>query len=115
MKTKKVNLSETNEQFSMVPTNFLNEILEGQNRILEIISENGNSESEGVGDFITEIDAKRMLGRKTTWFWNLRKEGKLSFRKVGNKIFYKRGELIQFIESHNGSEFNNIRKGKENV
>lgn len=53
-----------------------------------------------LGDYLTEKQAQKLLGRKTSWFWEMRKRGKLKFSKVGNKIFYSKADLIKFIDSH---------------
>ncbi len=85
----------------LVPQVFLEELLEGQEKILQALS--GRTEQkETIGDYISENDAKEILGRKATWFWNLRKTGKLKYTKVGNKIFYSKNDILIFIEGNKG-------------
>lgn len=83
----------------LVPLDFLTEIREQQNKILETLSTKFQPK-ETFGDYISESEAKKILGRKTTWFWNLRKQGKIPFTKVGAKIFYSKAEVLSFIEAN---------------
>ncbi len=82
---------------SLVPQETLIQLIAGQERILRAISEKAEKK-DSIGDYISETEAKKILGRKSTWFWNLRKKGKLAFTKVGNKIFYSRADILSFIE-----------------
>jgi len=50
------------------------------------------------GKFIPETTAKEMLGKGTTWFWQMRKAGKLEYKKVGSKIYYVVDDLEKLIE-----------------
>jgi len=83
--------------FVLVPQEVLANLIDGQERILKALT-NQSKETETIGDYIPESQAKRLLGRKTTWFWNLRKSGKLTFSKVGNKIFYSKANILKFME-----------------
>ncbi len=94
------------ESMLLVPEDFLQDISEKTGRILELLAEERDS-NQSLGGYITEPEASRLLGRKTTWFWNLRKIGKLSFTKVGNKIFYNKADIIALLDSN--------RKGNSNV
>ena len=81
----------------LVPQETLTQLIAGQERILRVLSERTDKQ-DSIGDYISENDAKKILGRKSTWFWTLRKKGKLAFTKVGNKIFYSRADILSFIE-----------------
>ncbi len=81
----------------LVTSEFLQEILNRQDRILQILT-SMIDQKETIGDYISEINAKKMLGRNTTWFWNHRKNGKLPFTKVGNKVFYSKADIFRFLE-----------------
>ena len=52
-----------------------------------------------LGDFISEKEAQELLNRKTTWFWQKRKSGELNGKKAGNQWFYKKEDIIGFIEN----------------
>lgn len=83
----------------LVTPEFLQEILNQQERILQILTSMAD-QKKSIGDYISESDAKKMLGRNTTWFWNLRKTGKLPFTKVGNKVFYTKTDIFRFLEGN---------------
>lgn len=83
----------------LVTPEFLQEILNLQDRILQILT-SMTDQKETIGDYISESDAKKILGRNTTWFWNLRKTGKLQFSKVGNKVFYSKADIFRFLEGN---------------
>ena len=52
-----------------------------------------------LNDFVSEFDAKKILSRGTTWFWNLRKNG-LPYTKVGAQVYYKKNDLYAYIDSN---------------
>lgn len=83
----------------LVTPEFLQEILDRQERILQILT-SMTDKKETIGDYISESDAKKMLGRNTTWFWNLRKTGKPPFSKVGNKVFYSKADIYRFLDGN---------------
>ncbi len=56
-------------------------------------------DEDGVfGKFMSEEKAKEKLGRKTTWFYYQRKNGKLKPYRLGSKIFYEIAQLEKLIE-----------------
>lgn len=86
----------------LVPSEMLLQVFETQQKILTTLQEmpQKNSQKGLIADkFVSETTAKDMLGRGTTWFWQMRKEGKLNFKKVGNKIFYAMEDIENLIES----------------
>jgi hypothetical protein len=101
---KNSNYKQQDQGLRLVPQEFLEEISEKQELILELLS--GERESnQTLGDFISEADASKMLGRKTTWFWNLRKKGILPFTKVGNKVFYAKQDILKMLEQNKKGGF----------
>jgi len=56
--------------------------------------------SSELGDYIEEKMAIQLLGRKTTWFYNMRQSGKLPFTKIGSKTFYSRADLLQILHNN---------------
>ena len=92
---------------ALIPAEFLDQLLKNQERILELLRQ--QEEGQGpLGDYIPESEARRMLGRKTTWFWNLRSKGLLSFSKVGNKVYYAKSEILRLIS--NGYQARNLKE-----
>lgn len=53
-----------------------------------------------LGDWLTEEQAKELLQLGTTSLWELRKRKKITFSKVGNRVYYDRKSIVNFIE-HN--------------
>lgn len=53
-----------------------------------------------LGDWITEHDAKKLLGLKETSLWSLRKRKMVTFSKVGAKLFYSRKSIEKLITKH---------------
>lgn len=49
-------------------------------------------------DYVSERDAKKMLQRGTTWFWEQRKMG-LPFFKLGAEVYYKKSDLLALIKN----------------
>jgi hypothetical protein len=60
---------------------------------------NNKTKLNPIGDYITEKEAKELLGRGTTWFWNKRKSKELNGRKSGNVWYYSVREIQKFIEN----------------
>ena len=87
--------------YLIIPKQWLQAISEKQDRILSLL-ENGNyaNPEDCIGDYVSEEEAKRQLGRKTTWFWNLRTSGELPFAKVGKKIFYLKSDIKKLIDKN---------------
>lgn len=85
------------DKLVLVPESFLEEMSSTQTQILNLLSGEQDRIS-GIGDFIPEPEAARLLGRKTTWFWKLRKQGALGFTKVGNKVFYSREDILNLLK-----------------
>jgi hypothetical protein len=87
----------------MISQSQIDKILEGQQKILEIL-EGGSGQKNA--DYLSEEEVKKMLGRKTTWFWRMRNIGKLSYTKVGGKVFYFRKDIEKLLESGRKEAFN---------
>ncbi len=76
----------------LVSSNRLAEIERKQDEILTLLKGNSNQNLEML-NYVTEKEAKKIIGRGGTWFWLMRKSGKLKFTKVGAKVFYSVDEL----------------------
>ena len=50
-------------------------------------------------DYISEQDAKKILNRGTTWFWELRKSG-FPHTKVGGQAYYLKTDIVSYLESN---------------
>ena len=72
-------------------------------KINEILEKLENIEQKlekplSVNDYISEREAKKMLTRGTTWFWEQRKKG-LPFFKLGAEVYYKKSDLLILMKS----------------
>lgn len=86
------------EEFLIVPKRWLAAIEETQKKILALLQKETNTQAHGyVGDYMTETQAKKLLGRKTTWFWQLRTSGKLAFSKIGNTVYYHKDDIVKLL------------------
>ena len=85
--------------FIIIPKEWLQAISQKQDRILSLLENGHHANTEDcIGDYVSEEEAKRQLGRKATWFWNLRTSGELPFAKVGKKIFYLKSDIKLLID-----------------
>jgi len=86
----------------LVPKQLLESVYKTQERILSALEELPTAQPvlTGMigGKYIPETTAKTMLGKGTTWFWQMRKSGKLNYKKVGSKIYYVIEDIENLIE-----------------
>ena len=68
----------------MKRNNKSNEILEKLKTIEQKLEK-----SLSVEDFIAELQARKLLTRGSTWFWEQRKKGLPSY-KLGAEVYYKK-------------------------
>lgn len=54
--------------------------------------------SETIHGYVSESDAKNLLNRKTTWFWQQRKSGSLEYKKIGSTVYYKKDDLMNLLK-----------------
>ena len=56
-----------------------------------------NTSTENPKELLTREEACLLLKISLTSLWNWTKKGKLMAYGIGNRVFYKRGELIQSL------------------
>ena len=49
-------------------------------------------------DYVSELEAKKLLGRGTTWFWERRRSGELPYTKLGGQVYYLKSDMIKYLE-----------------
>ncbi len=81
---------------SIVPDSFLEKLNEKQDQIIDLLK---STEHQNQNEFLTEKAARELLQKKTTWFWQMRKDGLLPFRKIGKSIYYSKKEINQLLET----------------
>ena len=84
------------QMLSIVPDSFLEKINEKQDQIIDLLK---STEYQNQNEFLTEKAARELLQKKTTWFWQMRKDGLLPFRKIGKSIYYSKKEINQLLET----------------
>jgi hypothetical protein len=87
------------EKFAFIPYQKLDELFQLVRKIEEKIDGSSSNSKNSLGEYINESEAKQMLQKGTTWFWNKRKSGELKGKKAGNNWYYQRKDIIKFIES----------------
>ena len=84
------------QMLSIVPDSFLEKLNEKQDQIIDLLK---SSDKLNQNEFLTEKEARELLQKKTTWFWQMRKDGLLPFRKIGKSIYYSKKEINQLLEN----------------
>ena len=80
----------------LLPENVLDSLVAKQDRILELLEAKKEAALNG---YVTEKQAIEIVGKKTTWFWQMRKSGRLSFKKIGQTIYYLLNDIYSLLES----------------
>ena len=84
------------QMLSIVPDSFLEKLNAKQDQIIDLLK---STEHQNQKEFLTEKAARELLQKKTTWFWQMRKNGLLPFRKIGKSIYYSKKEINQLLET----------------
>jgi hypothetical protein len=93
----KNNNSQEPTNLVLVPAQLVDEI----KQLLNVLKVNQSSKSDSTpvfGEFISEKDARKLLDRKTTWFYEQRRSGRLPYSKVGSKVYYKLIDIHKLLE-----------------
>jgi len=85
------------ESMIIVPEEFLKSIKDKQDMILSLLQ---SRDLVKLSEFITEKEAMKMFNRKSTWFWEMRKNRQLPYSKIGRTIYYSRAELNALLEKN---------------
>ena len=83
------------ESLLIIPEQFLKELAEKQHKILELLNNKSSDESSYC---MTEKQAREIFNRKSIWFWQMRKDGKLPYSKIGKSIYYSSKDLRKMFE-----------------
>ena len=62
--------------------------------------ENSPSQSNQVGKWIPEKKAQELTGKKTTTLWKMRMDGRLTFTKINNKVFYDKESILALMDKN---------------
>jgi hypothetical protein len=84
------------QSFVIIPQERLEAIEKAQEEILDLLKNNPKTSSESL-NHIDEKKAIELVGKRATWFWQMRKTGQLKFTKVGAKVFYSLDEIKKLV------------------
>ncbi len=85
--------------FVFLPSEDINDLKQLAKDVREVLAKlNNGTNTSALGDWIPESEAQKILGRKTTWFYNKRISGELTGKKRGGKWWYAKSEILKFIE-----------------
>lgn len=90
---------EKDETYFLVPKTFLQKIAEDQATILSLLGKANSNLQFGLGDYISESEAKKLLDKRTTWFWKMRSSGFLPSAKVGGKNYYRMQDIQKLLDT----------------
>jgi hypothetical protein len=85
------------QKLSLVSSEVLDEIKNTQLKILSLFEA---SQKDDLADYITESQAKELLKKKATWFWQMRKSGQLQYSKIGKAIYYSKNDIVKLFEKN---------------
>jgi hypothetical protein len=69
-------------------------------RIISILQQLPMTHNTDLGDWLTEAQARELLHYGATKLWELRKQRKVKFSKIGNRNMYSRESIIKLIEKN---------------
>jgi hypothetical protein len=70
-------------------------------RLNSVVSQLPTTHNTNLGDWLDEFQTRELLHRGATSLWGLRKTKKLKFKKMGNRNYYSRQSIIDFLEGKN--------------
>jgi len=80
----------------LVPDYFLETLINRQDKILQMLEGKINDNLSG---FITEKQAMDILKKKSTWFWQMRRDSKLPFKRIGRTIYYSQADISSLLHT----------------
>lgn len=69
-------------------------------RIASIVEGIPSTHRTDLGEWLTEEQARELLQRGATSLWDLRKRKKITASKIGNRTYYERQSIINYIEKN---------------
>ena len=59
---------------------------------------------KSLDDYVSEFEAKKLLGRGSTWFWERRRAGELPYTKLGGQVYYLMSDLVKYLEDRSSKD-----------
>ncbi|MFN8321241.1 MAG: helix-turn-helix domain-containing protein [Chitinophagales bacterium] len=69
-------------------------------RISAIVQGLPTTHNTDLGEWLTEEQARELLQRGATSLWDLRKRKKITASKIGNRTYYNRQSIINYIDKN---------------
>jgi hypothetical protein len=100
MKTNNQPQGTREQQVSLLLTseNILTNLLDRQDEIIALIQRQND---KGLDGYISEKQAMQIINKKSTWFWQMRKNGEIPYKKIGKTIYYSRIDLESLLKNGN--------------
>jgi len=76
-----------------------NELKEKIDKILNYL-EKSTPQTEQIGKWIPEKKAQELTGKKATTLWKMRMDGRLTFTKINNKVFYDKDSILALMDKN---------------
>lgn len=93
------------QQYAFVPYDKMDELMGKIEKLTAAFNAGKNIDNSVLGDYISEKEAKNLLSKGTTWFWNKRRTGELKGNKAGNQWYYNKKEILNLIEKGKQSNY----------
>lgn len=58
----------------------------------------------GLTDFVTEWEARELLGVKRTTLYHLKREGKLQTKRINKKTYFLTSSIVQYVMGENETD-----------
>jgi len=85
-----------NTPIFLIPEDILDTLVAKQDRILELLEAKRDATLAG---YVTEKIASTTINKKTTWFWQMRKTGRLSYKKIGKTSYYLLSDIYSLLQT----------------
>lgn len=85
-------------EFILIPQKHFEELSKKVDMLVELSKDAGKVIK--MTDWITELEAQKLLGLKETSMWALRKKKQIVFSKVGAKTFYSLKSIEKLLDKN---------------
>lgn len=99
MKAHERNTTDSNQMMVLVNQSHLDRLETKLEQILDAIH-NRDQQQATLDKYVSEQEAKKLLGKSTTWLWEQRTKGKLPSSKVGSTNYYRIEDIEALIEEN---------------
>lgn len=98
-------------EFFLLPKDEYNKL---NSKLDKILSQLNLSEKDTGGvigkKWVTEKKAQEITGKKGTTLWKMRNEGKLTYTKLNNRVYYDLESILFLLEENKTEAYNQMKK-----